>query len=217
MFSQNSCEQEHKLQDSCSFVHLPFCREQSVLQDGSTWSFMFGIFTEFWNISVVVLKSDKINTVSMENFISLWHLAMIDLHNWDRLFCVKYRLRLKKQWQHRAWLIVIVEYWHLDVRKLQSIHTYNTRSKCRKFYREVRRLNEGYHPQSMTCNEKEGSLVGGKQEVLHRALEQTNWQYVWFTYSILLFIYFLWHCSPAQAMASSSTRFLDHTVTHHSW
>jgi hypothetical protein len=23
--------------------------------------------------------------------------------------------------------------------------------------------------------------------------------------------YFLWHCSPARAMASSSTRFLDHT------
>src|SRR5215471_5020976 len=26
-----------------------------------------------------------------------------------------------------------------------------------------------------------------------------------------LFIYFLWHCSPARAMASSTTRFLDHT------
>jgi hypothetical protein len=31
------------------------------------------------------------------------------------------------------------------------------------------------------------------------------------TMYVLLFIYFLWLCSPAQAMASSSTRFLDHT------
>ena len=32
-------------------------------------------------------------------------------------------------------------------------------------------------------------------------------------YKILLFyfMYFLWLCSPARAMASSSTRFLDHT------
>jgi hypothetical protein len=29
--------------------------------------------------------------------------------------------------------------------------------------------------------------------------------------SIIIIIYFLWLCSPARAMASSFTRFLDHT------
>jgi hypothetical protein len=28
---------------------------------------------------------------------------------------------------------------------------------------------------------------------------------------LYMFIYFLWHCSPARAMAFSSTRFRDHT------
>jgi hypothetical protein len=28
---------------------------------------------------------------------------------------------------------------------------------------------------------------------------------------IIMYYYFLWFCSPARAMASSSTRFLDHT------
>jgi hypothetical protein len=55
--------------------------------------------------------------------------------------------------------------------KLHSIQTYNTRSKSRKFYQEVTRLNVGYQPQSRTCKEKEVNLVGGKQEVLHRCIQ----------------------------------------------
>jgi hypothetical protein len=55
--------------------------------------------------------------------------------------------------------------------KLQLIKTYNTRTKNRKFYQDVRRLNEGYHSESRTYKEEEGSLVGGKQEVLHRWIQ----------------------------------------------
>jgi hypothetical protein len=108
----------------------------------------------------------------METFIPLCPLAMTDLHNWDRLYSVRYRLRLMKQFHRRVWLIVSAEYWHLrGVRKTTIIQTYNTRSKSRKFYREVRRLNEGYQPRSRTCEEKEVSLVGGKQEVLQRWIQ----------------------------------------------
>jgi len=46
-----------------------------------------------------------------------------------------------------------------------SVETYSTRSESRKFYQEVRRLKEGYQPQSTTCQDKEGSLVGGEERL----------------------------------------------------